>query len=1152
MTVNRLIILAVFTAILLLGTPLFNIGDVSAAVNPAPQKAKAWFYPMADPVPINPGDPTSLLTLWVVETKSTGIDYIDQIFVIQAEPDYPYVLTGAEVYAFDNDTNTWTLVSGTGTGDWQVTPQFFGGILVGYQIDWVGAPGTQLNNYTGAIGDVNAYEAIVVKLFVSGYADPAEALSGTTNSWRVSVRWDSGDSLDMFVDHIVDNQPPQVQLTSATQSLISALCISSLSFWFNVTATDNVAASGLNFTEYGAWVQNKSQVNVQWNPPVPAAPLRANFTNWDFDVMWWINATLKNNYLVGSTMGPWDFEPNSLSPPAPADTAALNGFVVAGDPTTPVLETTEGELGYIWLILGIFIEADLAPTGADPSDSNYTYFDLMLYDVQRGVFYANVNLASAIKVAGGGPATLGAAAPVLQSARLTFAVYALDGTLDYHKDWNWSDWNVAGGIAPLDDYNDTVAADVGALAKNWYNDAVFTWSATLDINKAPVAVFLNNLLVTPFTHSAPEPNPNPLAPHINYRTPFFNLTWIWWPGTGPDPTFNQWRVEIDRWNGTHWINVINETGTFPSAFSGQFEFLFDVINFGTGNYSIHIYLEDCSGWGYAGDGFTGLIPAGQHWRWEFNVTYFMVVFINNNPLSLWTLGPTAWEEFYQDEVIPIGIMTFGTKKDGSPLDWTQYEVNATITLQTGAPPALGTAAVFTITMTSPSATTPTYAWWNFTVDATADLGQVIGIYNVTASWMNVSASPVYQVDNNFNIPLPPPNEEATFVVKARIFLHFWVYDDLYSTGETATFFAHVASITWPAPGSDIAGALVAYDVYRDANNVPMATGFGVSNSQGFVVPSLFGEIVFGTEIGDDWAPGLYNVNATAYYNHSPGFWFDPTVPGWVTVYVISMDSATDQFEVWVFRDENVTEGFDDIFAALNGLSDDLSSLSASLNDVMDVLNNDVLPTLADIVDQLSGLSSTISDLNSAVADLQNAVADLQGTVSALSDIQASLDGISDDLNRIANDIADIKDALDSLQGAVSGVADAVANLADQVANVQDAIANLQNVLDNLAGTVSDIEGTVNDVKSAVDALSGAVSDLQDAVDAVADAVDGLKSDIQKGFTDMEGKLGEVEANVGDKVDQAAGDLNSMAMITMVLIIIALAVSALTAFKVFKS
>jgi len=51
---NRLIILAVFTAILLLGAPFYSAVDVSAAFNANPNKVKAWFYPAADPVPLLP------------------------------------------------------------------------------------------------------------------------------------------------------------------------------------------------------------------------------------------------------------------------------------------------------------------------------------------------------------------------------------------------------------------------------------------------------------------------------------------------------------------------------------------------------------------------------------------------------------------------------------------------------------------------------------------------------------------------------------------------------------------------------------------------------------------------------------------------------------------------------------------------------------------------------------------------------------------------------------------------------------------------------------------------------------------------------------------------------------------------------------------
>ncbi len=1162
---NRLIILAVFTAILLLGAPFYSAVNVSAASNPNPDKAKAWFYPAADPVPLNLGDPASQINLWIMETKPDNStlggqgDYINRIEVLQPL-DTPYTLAGAEIYGFDNETNTWTPVSGAGANLWQVTTILSLGNVQGFRFDLLGSPGYPFNgSLDNSTIDVSFYpdpiyvfDVIVVSIQVQGYNDPAAALAGTVEEWIVTVKWNFGDSAVIRVDHIVDNSPAQVQLTPYTQNLLSAACISTLQFTFNVSITDNVAQEGINEAFYGSYALNGSQ--LRWN--FPAGPITLeDFTdpvNWTREnrpiLFWEINASLKNGYDATTwPNGPFDFEPNKPLG-AGTDRRGANHFVTGDQPTdvtSPINESTEGEVGYIWAILVVYIEAYTFTYG----QVNYTWMNRTYYK-GSGIFEANINLNFAFKASGpgGAPATFGGLFGLnaeLIYADLTFILAVYDGTLDYHRDWPMSD----GAIGLPNDYNDTVSAPISLLSRDWYNFRLEMWTAKLDVEKNPIQVWLNNNAISSSPLHTIEPAPIPPAPaHKNYRTAFFNLTWIWDPAYGPDPTFQLWNVTIQRWDGSNWVTVISQVDTFGPA-SGPFTFLFDIMNFGTGNYSIHILMLDCGGWDYAYDNIkSAFFLSPQHQRWEFNVTYFMVVFINNNPYSLWRLGPGAWEEFYQDESFQISIMTFGNKKDGSPLDWTQYDVNATISLQIGAPPAVGSTPVYTINMDNPVATTPTYAWWNFTVNATADLGQVIGIYNVTASWMNVSTTPTSVVDDNFSIPPPPPNEESTFIIKARIFLHFWVYDDMYSTGETATFFAHVANINWPAPGSDVPGALVAYDVYRDDNGVPMATGFGVTNSRGFVVPSLYGEIVFGTEIGDDWAPGLYNVNATAYYTHSPGFWYDPFIAGWVRVNATSIASATDQFEVWVFRDENITEGFDDIFAALTGLSDDIATLAGSVNDVLDVLNNDVLPALNDIMDQLGGLSDTIADLNNAVADLQDAVASLQDTVSALSDIQNTLDDLVGQVGDISNAVGDIQDSLTDIQGMLGEISDAVGGVSDQLTALAGDVAALADAVADVQGALDDLSGAVDGIAGAIDDLSGAIDDLSGAIDSLA----GDVADVSSKVDDVNNKLSDVEANLGDKVDKAFGDLNSMAMITMVLIIIALAVSALTAFKVFKS
>ncbi len=1112
MSVNRLIILSIFMAVLLLATPLFNVGTVEAALNPAPSKAHAWFYPAADPVPISPGDPPSLITLWVVETKSSGIDYVDQVIVTQPSG-FPYVLGGVEVYAFDNDTNQWSLVSGTGTGDWQATSNYFGAEITGYTIDWVGPSGTQLNNYTGAVGDVNAYEALVIKMIVIGYKNPTDAITGVTNEWTVSVRWNSGDALDIRVDHTVDNTPPSVQLTPGTASLLSQPCLPTTSFWFNVSVSDNLPLTGLNETEYGAYVQNGTDF--------AATNLVSGFTktqalNFDVGLEWYISKSLKNDYLP-SILGTGipDFEPNSL--PTGVDTKPFNGYVVAGDPTTPVNESTEGELGYLWAFIVVFIEVDFYPSGS--WDANYTYFTRLPH-LGGNVFGTVINLNNAFRVQGPAfyPATLGAGLSQVAQMRVTFVVAAFDATLDYHKDWSMSNGTAAG----YNDYNDTVSADL-LPSRNWYNMQTAVYSALIDINAAPINVQLNSNPIFNFAHPIGlEPTPFPQAPHINYATPFFTLQWSWNPLYGPDPTAQEFIVQIDRWNGTKWINVINDT--VPAVpLSGPFFYTFDIIAFGNGNYSIHIYVRDCGGVLPAGAGSLLGYPPTTEYRYEFNVSYFLVVYVNDNEYSLWMNGPGSWEQFEQTDLIPISVLTFGVKPDGTPLDWNQYFVNITLNTQVAGPSVTN---VTSFVAASPSYVAPTFAWWNFTVDTVADLLNMIGIFNVTASWVNASNATPYQMANNFATP-------STFIVKPKIFLHFYVYDDEYSTGETATFFAHVADVA----GSGVGGAMVAYDVFRDADGVPMATGFWMTNAQGFVVPSTFGEITFGTEIGDDWPAGLYNVNATAYLNTTVGQWLNPMTSMWEPVFAISTSSAADQFSVWVYRDADIQQGFNDVLAAISSLSSDLANLANDVSNVISILNNDVLPALSDIMSQLGSLASTVADLQSAVSDLQGAVADLQSTVAALSDIQSALSSLS-------SDVADVKSALNSLAGDVSDLAGALDNLAAAVSDVQGA-------LDNLAGDI-------NDVKSALNNLQGAVDDLAGAVDDVMSAVDSLASDVSSGFSDLSSKIDGVsqsvssaESNLADKIDSVAGDLSGMATASLVLLVVAIAISAVTAFKVFK-
>jgi len=440
----------------------------------------------------------------------------------------------------------------------------------------------------------------------------------------------------------------------------------------------------------------------------------------------------------------------------------------------------------------------------------------------------------------------------------------------------------------------------------------------------------------------------------------------------------------------------------------DFSIDFTVENTGIGDYNVTISVKDS----YDEEvKFTGY----------FTVTEFVLVWLNGD-FSKWSDYPN-WVSVPQMGSVVVDIKTFGRAFDAP-----QQAVNVTVTEQyiSGGTPLTWT--ILEDMQASLTGGTATYGQWQFVVDVASDLNNNISIFNVTAVWYNTSTSTVIA-----------SNLDNTFVVQRVLFLDLWTDASDYDTGETVTFFAHLYDLS----GEGLDNVPVSVTV-TDPTGFLIATTAGYT-VDGYVIPSTYGTIIFGTPIGDAWPTGTYTVDASAAVEDLVGMWNNGT--DWVNVTsVITMTDST-TFTVSSLRHR-------DIMSAITGLVGTLDDVSASLDSVMS---------------SLSSLSTTLSTVD---ANVQTLLSNLDDLATAVSDLGTVLDGVASDVGSVLSTLSDLESTLSSLNSNIQ-------DLSSTLSSVDSKLDNVLSSLNNLAtkGDVSNVASSLNTMSSDLSSTLGSLSSL---------------------------------------------------------------------------
>jgi|Deesub1362B_J571_1020462.scaffolds.fasta_scaffold00004_319 hypothetical protein len=671
---------------------------------------------------------------------------------------------------------------------------------------------------------------------------------------------------------------------------------------------------------------------------------------------------------------------------------------------------------------------------------------------------------------------------------------------------NWTGGNTFVPIAPLDVSGFVMSGEA------WVDIWIYAVDGTFDLHAnrppaergAPGPTFLGNetynvnmmyltYFVDVFAHPITDVELNgvPSPWVVPFATNLYTLTWDW-DGLA-DPTTNYWIVNVSK---DVPGNVIISGVTYTMSFD------FDISFFGIGTYFIEIFLVDC--------GPTEHLMFGPQ---SFDVTYYVIVFLNGTN-SYWDFGPSYWFNVKQQGYVNVTVWAFGASAlaPDQAMNLSVFWQNETLDEE----PIL-----YNVFMSGPDMVTSFISAWEFMIDVTGHLGDVIGIYNVTVVWWNVTDGTIFATNLD---------AISTFLTLPVIDLTFWAGDSVYYSDEIVTFFASVFEVT----GAPVAGATVDVLV-TDPSLYPIAETLGFTGADGLIVPEFAGVVDFGVQIGSDWTPGVYTADATASATYLLGYFLG--APVYVTVY--DFDSLS--FTVDVLRRIDILNAIGSLgasiaseFASLTSLvSAGFSTLEAELYAVNATMvsyfelmvelfaekDAHIASVEANILANLSALNSTMLQhfglLHSQIADLEANV------LSAISDVSAQVASLH---SAVLAAISDLSDQLASFQEAVlTAIADATASLSGEIS------AGFASLSSDLASAVTDLSGTLAD-------LSGQIGDVLSAVSSVGQGVDDLATSLSEFASD---------------VRASSQDLSTYVLAVAVLLVIVLIISAVTLAKVFK-
>ncbi len=302
-------------------------------------------------------------------------------------------------------------------------------------------------------------------------------------------------------------------------------------------------------------------------------------------------------------------------------------------------------------------------------------------------------------------------------------------------------------------------------------------------------------------------------------------------------------------------------------------------------------------------------------------------------------------------------------------------------------------------------------------------------------------------------------------------------------------------------------------------------------------------------------PGLHVV--AIYYE----YWTTPniTTPQLYATFTVSGPTLEDVLNAvngLSTQINDVVVGINDLKALITSLGDDISLKLQSINNTLATLiiekNNEVIARLCT---KLNELNATIVSIKGDVVELKTAVGDIQTTLQALKSSNAELKDLiitkSGEIEGVIQTAAgNITANLNTLEQLIKSglkvdtqtLLSKIDEIKSQLGSISGSVSSVSSKLDQLASTLDDLKSMLSNVQSTVSSVQSTVTDIKSSLETIKNTASSLASKIQSTASDIKSYISSQNSDLKKAVEGISGTVSTYGIISIILIIIAIAVS----------
>ena len=227
---------------------------------------------------------------------------------------------------------------------------------------------------------------------------------------------------------------------------------------------------------------------------------------------------------------------------------------------------------------------------------------------------------------------------------------------------------------------------------------------------------------------------------------------------------------------------------------------------------------------------------------------------------------------------------------------------------------------------------------------------------------------------------------------------------------------------------------------------------------------------------------------------------------------------------------------------------DLKVMITQLGDSIELKLDDINSSLAKLIikkgDEVVGtLTTKLSDLDAKITDVSNNVVTIS---TVLGDVKTT---VSD----LKNGQAEIKDLIKTKSGDIVAVIDtAKGNILAELSTVEDLIKNGVKVdTENILAKIDELKSSVGTVSDKLDALAASLDNVKSSLDDIKSSVSAVKSSVEDVKSSVSSAISsavdDLKTSIEDKANSVSGSVSTYGLVNLILILVAIILTAYVGF-----